>query len=196
MEAGANLDAFFHDAVGTALRERRVAANGLTEHYLARLLASFATQPPNDGPLGVRLLEALDETPRERRERLREIGDTSLYMSGFFSERLERGGVSVGYYMDVGESAYGQLASVGEGWSRDPFGDVYGALARDFERFVVVLGDVSLRLMQPAEIAPAAPEQIVRLYERWARTRSPLVARRLAALGVTVWSADPGDRPQ
>jgi hypothetical protein len=188
MEQSPSLEAFFQDALDRALREQGVETSSLTEHYLVQLLASYATQPIDDAPLGLKLLEALEATPRERRERLREVGDTSLFVSGFWSDSLAHKIVDVDYYIDLGGSAYGELARVGPGWRPDPYGDVYGDLAAQFARFVDVLSVVSRRLM------PQAPQDILRLYERWLRTRSAWAAKRLAALGVFPQSG--GTRPQ
>ncbi len=85
------------------------------------------------------MLEAVDAAPRERRTQLREIGDTSLYVSGFWTESLADKLVDVDYYIDLGGTAYGELARGGTGWTGDPFGDVFGELAENFARFVEVL---------------------------------------------------------
>ncbi len=179
MDASPSLESFFQSAVDSALRDQGVAANTLTEHYLVHLLASYATQPIDDAPLGLKLLEALEAGPRERRERLREVGDTSLFVSGFWSESFARRLVDVDYYIDLGGSAYGELSRVGPGWARDPYGDVYGTLAQRFAQFVDVLARVSERVVKRD-----APQDVVKLYERWLQTRSAWAARRLAAMGV------------
>ena len=68
---------------------------------------------------------------------------------------------------------------------RFPIGPLPGArqdlptLKRWFRRFVEVFRIVS-RLMMPA----TAPQDIVKLYERWTRTGSRWAARKLAELGV------------
>jgi hypothetical protein len=181
MSQAASLEEFFQHAVDRALRDRRVETDTLTEHYLVQLLSSYATQPIDDRPLGVMLLEAFHATPRERRELLRDVGDTSLFVSGFWADSLSRGLVDVDYYIGLGGSAYGELARTGPGWSRDPYGDVFGELADKFARFVDVLAAIS-KWLTPA----AAPQDILKLYERYRRTGSAFIARRLAALGVVL----------
>ncbi len=189
MEQTASLEAFFQDVVDRALRAERVETSSLTEHYLVRLLASYSRQPIDETPLALKLLGAFEAAPRERRERLREVGDTSLFVSGFWTDSFGRRAVDVDYYIDMGGSAYGQLARVGPGWQRDPFGDVYGNLAENFVRFVAVLELVSRWLMPTA-----APQDIIRLYEKWRQTGSGWAARRLAAAGVLPQNG--GTRPQ
>jgi hypothetical protein len=179
MDQTASLEAFFQESVDRALREKGLPQGTLTEHYLVRLLTGYANQQLDDTPLAVKLLEALAAAPPKRRAQLREVGDTSLFVSGFFSESRATRLVDVDYYIGLGGSAYSELARASEGWSRDPYGDVYEELARDFVRFVEVLSAVS-QLFMPS----AAPQDIVRLYEKWRTTGSGWAARRLARLGV------------
>jgi hypothetical protein len=189
MDQPESLEAFFHEAVDQAMKDQGVDAHPLTEHYLVQLLATYATQPIDDTPLALKMMGAFEAAPREKRERLREVGDTSLFVSGFWTESFARKIVDVEYYIGLGGSAYGELARTGDGWRRDPYGDVYGALATQFSRFVEVLTIISRRLMPPA-----GPRDIVKLYERWVSTRSTWAARRLAALGVLPQKG--GTRPQ
>lgn len=188
MEQSESLEVFFQDQVDRALKDQGVKASGLTEHYLVQLLATYARQAIDDTPLATKMLEALGATPRERRERLREVGDTSLFVSGFWSDSFARRLVDVDYYIGLGGSAYGELARTGPGWARDPWGGVYGTLADNFARFVDVLSLVSSRTM------PSTPQDIVKLYDRWRKTHSAWAARRLAGLGVLPQRA--GSRPQ
>jgi hypothetical protein len=190
MEQAETIESFFFEKLSRALREQRVEAEPLTEHYLVALLSAYATQPLDDAPLGVKMLSAFEAAPPERRRALREVGDTSLFVSGFWSESFARRTVDVDYYIDLGGTAYGELARVGPGWSRDPYGDVYGQLAQNFSRFVGVLAALAQWLL-PA----TAPQDIVRLYERYRKTGSAWAARRLAAAGVTI-DPDGGGRPQ
>src|SRR5262245_58664640 len=189
MEQAESLEVFFHEEVDRALKAQGVEASTLTEHYLVQLLTGYARQPIDDAPLGVKLLEALGAQPRQRREQLREVGVTSLFVSGFWSDSYGRRLVDVEYYIGLGGSAYGELARTGMGWTRDPFGDVFENLSENFARFVDVLSLVSRR-MTPS----AAPQDIMKLYDRWIRTRSRWAQRRLAALGVLPQDGD--KRPQ
>ena len=111
----------------------------------------------------------------ERRRQLRDIGDTSLYLSGFWSEHLAGGPVDVDYYIGMGGSAYGELARGGTGWTGDPFSDVFSELAANFVRFVGALALVSRRMA-----VPASNQDVVRLYRLWRETKSQSAAARLA----------------
>lgn len=189
MDQAASIEAFFQEKVDRAMRDKGLSAGTMTEHYLVRLLAAYASHPIDDAPLGVKLLEALGAAPRERRLQLREVGDTSLFLSGFWSESLAGKPVDVDYYVGIGGSAYGELARASAGWVRDPYGNVYEELSENFARFVDVLAIVSRWLMPQS-----SPQDVVRLYERWKATGSAWAAKRLAALGVVAQNG--GGRPQ
>src|SRR5579862_5627241 len=111
MDLASTVEGFFHDEVDRAFRDKGLASGTLVEHYVVQLLAAYAAQGIDDGPLALKLAAAADETPRERRRSLREIGDTSLYLSGFWSESLTDKLVDVDYYIELGGSAYGDRKS-------------------------------------------------------------------------------------
>ena len=179
MELGGSIEEFFRDQVDRAFRDHGLTPGPLTEHYLVQLLATYAAQPIEERPLALKMLEAAEATPRARRTQLREVGDTSLYLSGFWAESLADKLVDVDYYIDLGGTAYSELARGGGKWSSDPFGDVFGELAANFTRFVEVLMLISGRTT-----AVVRNEDVVRLYQRWQRTKSRWAAARLASLGV------------
>jgi len=188
MELARNVEGFFHDEVDRAFRDEGLPPGTLVEHYIVQLLSSYAAQPIEDQPLALRMLAATGAPLPERRRRLRDIGDTSLYLSGFWSEHLAGGPVDVDYYIGMGGSAYGELARGGAGWTGDPFSEVFSELAVNFVRFVGALALVSRRMA-----VPASNQDVVRLYRRWRETKSESAAARLAALGVVLGRG--GERP-
>src|SRR3954468_21156346 len=179
MDLGETIEEFFRDEVDRAFRDQGLTAGALTEHYLVQLLATYAAQPIQAQPLALKMLAAVEAAPRERRTQLREIGDTSLYVSGYWGESLAEKPVDVDYYIEMGGSAYGELARGGPSWTGDPFGDVFGELASNFARFVEVLACISRRTSRCT-----SNEDVLRLYRRWQRTGSRWAQARLAALGV------------
>jgi hypothetical protein len=121
---------------------------------------------------------------------LKHVGDTSLYVAGFFAESLTRSLVDVDYYVGIGQSAYHQLARSLGGSPRGarPLTEVYEELAAKFPRFVDVLAVVRKQLAM-AELGATA--DIGRLYELWLRTRDEWVEKKLKAAGLIV---DPGTK--
>lgn len=171
----ASLAEFFHEALSSALKNQRVEASEMTEFYLVQLLSEFSTVTLDGEPLALRLAETVTAAPETRARTLRDIGDRSLYLSGFFAESLERGAVGVNYYIKLGESAYLQLAHMP---ARGTPSDVYRELSGKFARFVDVLAEVSEGSAIDNDLA------VVQLYERWRRKGSEWLARRLRARGM------------
>src|SRR5262245_50036742 len=178
MDLGSTVEAFFQDEVERAFRDEGMAPGVMVEHYVVQLLAGYAVQQIESTPLALRMLAAAEAPSPERRRHLRNIGDTSLYVSGFWSESLEGRLVDVDYYIEMGGSAYGELARGGPR-ATNPLGDVFGELAVNFVRFVGALSLISRRVA-----TPTTDRDILRLYRHWQRTRSANAAARLAALGV------------
>ena len=179
MDLGTNvsLSAYFHEAVTSAIKNQGVDTSEMTEFYLVNLLADYAKQPLDDEPLALSFAEAQMASPEQRAQRLREIGDRSLYVSGFFSDSLQRRLVDVDYYIRMGGSAYRQLARMPPR-GRNALPEVFAELSGKFPRFVDVLAEVS-------ELSALKSDTgVVQLYERWLRTGSEWIARRLRAKGV------------
>ena len=136
---------YFKELVETAMERQRLAVRDLTSFYLVNLLTGFVhfdrSATPSDEPLGVRLARALETGGSRQRDGLREVGDLSLFISGFFADSLNRSLVDVDYYIQLGECAYGSLARHGD----LALGDVFDELAAKFAACVDVLSEVSER---------------------------------------------------
>ena len=170
---------YFRELVDSAIQRQHVAAGELTSFYLVRLLTSFihsdhSAGAGDDEPLGVRFVKALGTGGARQRDELRQVGDQSLFISGFFSESLKRTAVDVDYYIHLGEHAYGSLAQQDHG----SFADVFDELAGKFPAFVDVLGEVSERT------AMTTNSDLLRLYERWLRTGSRHCGSLLVERGI------------
>ena len=177
---------FFKDHIESVLARQRLQARGLTSYYLVDLLCRFTRPdtriPFNDdhhAPLALRLKRALEAGGAEQRVRLRNLGDFSLFMSGFYSDSLRRRAVDVDYYVSMGEFAYSRLATRDE----DAFGEVYAELGRKFVPFMDVLSEISERT------GNTSARDVLRLYERWLRTGSLRAGQQLAEQGITPNSA-------
>ena len=136
----ASVELFFHECVMEALGRRDVEATDHTEFYLVGLLGEFAHGRISDEPLSVKLAKTKESSPGERFRALKEVGDTSLYLTGFFAESFERKLVNPDYYIGIGEAAYSQLADSLQGPAA--IHEVYEELAAKFGRFVDVFQEV------------------------------------------------------
>ena len=172
----ASLDEFFHEVVTDALEVVDLDASEPAGWYLVGLLGEMTRARITDEPLGVKLAQTVAD-PGERVRTLKEVGDTSLYVAGFFAESLSRSLVDVDYYVGLGQTAYGQLArSFG---TQRALSEVYEELADKFPKFVDVLTEVRKR-------TDIATPDIGKLYEIWLKTRDEWVEKKLRAAGVLV----------
>jgi hypothetical protein len=172
---------YFRELVESALSRQQLHANELTSYYLVDLLCRFMRPgdripfaDDQDEPLALRLGRALDCAGMEQRARLRNLGDFSLFMSGFFGDSFSRRVVDLDYYVSMGEYAYGSLGRR----DTDAFGEVFSELARKFVPFMDVLSDVSEQSGIRSSI------DVLRLYEKWLRTGSPRDGKRLVDRGI------------
>jgi hypothetical protein len=172
---------YFKTLVESALSRQHLRTTELTEYYLVDLLCRFVRPdrriPFSDDtgePLALRLRRALESGGMEQRARLRNLGDFSLFTTGFFSDSLNRKAVDVDYYVAMGEYAYGSLGRR----DTDAFGEVFTELARKFVAYMDVLADISERT------GAAGSSDVLRLYERWLRTGSTRDGQRLVDRGV------------
>jgi hypothetical protein len=175
---------YFKELVDEALARQHVSAGELTSFYVVHLLASYVRRPessaPEGGcatdaePLAFRLMQALESGGARQRTSLREIGDLSLFVSGFFSESLNRKLVDVDYYVSIGGHAYNALSRQ----ETDHLSPVFAELAEKFVGFVDVLSEVSERTFC------ASNADLLRLYEKWLKTGSRRSGQLLAERGV------------
>jgi len=177
-----SLQEFFKDSVEHALEKQGVAADDHTAYYLVNLLTLFAREAVFDGrkPLALMLADAAEASDtQERNFTLQRVGDTSLFVAGFFGESFPRRLVDIDYYIDIGGLAYGSLSANVRGTFRGRiFGAVFAELAQKFREFVDVLAEVRDAAKSIDDV------DILRLYEVWLRTKSARAARLLRSCGV------------
>ena len=157
---------YFKELVESALEHQQLATSEMTSFYVVNLLAGFVhldgSPAADHEPLGIRLAKALQAGGSRQRDGLRHVGDTSLFISGFFCDSLTHSLVNVDYYISLGECAYSSLARQ----SDERLSEVFDELAEKFSGFVDVLGEVSERT------GLTSNTDLLRLYERWLRTKS------------------------
>jgi hypothetical protein len=171
---------YFKELVESSLSRQHVRAGDLTEVYLVNLLCQYVrvdaspNQVDDEQPLGLRWMRALESGGYEQRVRLRGVGDWSLFMSGFFSDRFTRRSIDIDYYRGLGERAYASLSQSED----EAFAEVFGELSRKFVGFMDVLADISDRT------GLASATEVMRLYEKWLRTGSERDGQRLVERGI------------
>jgi len=168
---------YFKELVDGAIARQGLAARELTAFYVVQLLARFLQRPAEDEearPLAVQLALALERGGFEQRASLKQIGDLALFVSGFFSDSLNRKLVDVDYYASIGGYAYQTLSR----FETDTFSPVFAELADKFIDFVDVLGEVSERT------SCSSNTDLLRLYEKWLKTGSRRAGQFLVERGV------------
>lgn len=172
---------FFKEQVEAACERQCLHPQPLTSYYVVSLLAEFmhlgsspATQViASNEALGLRFIRALHSGGSLQRVGLKQVGDASLFISGFFSDSLRGSLVDVDYYMSLGGHAYRSL-----GTSDDVLSPIFAELSDKFVAFADVLSEVSERASLTSDT------DVLRLYEKWIRTGSRRNGDLLAEKGI------------
>lgn len=171
---------FFKEQVEAACERQHLRPQPLTSYYVVSLLSECVhlhsgagDAMGSDEPLGIKLLRALHTGGSLQRLGLKQVGDASLFISGFFSDSLRRSLVDVDYYVSLGGYAYRSLVA-----SDDTLSPIFAELSEKFVAFVDVLSDVSARTSLTNDA------DLLRLYEKWVRTGSRLNGDLLAERGI------------
>ncbi len=177
IECHVDLKAFFHETLTRALSTRKVEVPEPTEFYLVGLLSTLN----NVSQSLVELSFAMQGDDSARLTRLRSVGDQALSVSGLFDAQLERRGISRSYLNDLGSRAYrgaGVLARKSRDLGERSRADVFDDLGGHFRTYAQLLEDVR------EATALGTPDDVLALYERFQKTRSPALAERLLGHGV------------
>lgn len=181
---------FFRDKIAEAATNQKVTISDEVEFYLVNLLCDFIA-PKNletfhgqysalDTPIAILLKEAGEAPPTYQAKVYKYLGDTSLYLAGFFQDYFNRKSYDINYYIDMGQVAYSNVSTI----MRDQHGDkhfsgMYGTLSNQFKTLVEVVAEVS----ETPESAGAT--DILSLYDRWTRTNSDRILRILQNAGIS-----------
>lgn len=185
----ADLGDYFRDGLTEAATRQKVELDDPLREYLVTLLTSYSGRDALltddltdllDEPIGVTVLKAMQAPPARRFQTLKQVGDYSLYVTGFFGDSISRTVNDEKYFIDLGAGAYrGAASSLTRGGSDNPFRALLVHLGDRFVELVDLLNDLSERCF-------CREQDVLRLYDRFTATGSPRVAARLAGMGVAV----------
>lgn len=184
--ASASVADFFEEVVGGAMKSKGISASEGAKSYVVALLAELAkpgspVEKTLERPLTLLLDEALHTSERgEKFDKLRTLGDGVLYSSGFFADHFEARGVDTKYVMSIGRTAYETAGSLIVPEKSSSGIDIFHELANDFSSFVAILAEVANATLARGA---ATSRGIVKLYERWLKTRSDTLADALTSHG-------------
>ncbi|MCB0378493.1 MAG: hypothetical protein KDD33_08380 [Bdellovibrionales bacterium] len=177
---------YFFEVVDQAFAERKVDTYPFVKSYVVEILKHYlVTENLYDSEddqgrktrktLAELYLESSDQQPSIKVEMLKRLGDSSLYISGFFSDSLQRKLIDVDYYVDMGKLAYESLAhSVNE--------DTISKLYREISIKFLILVDALSLISKRAKIMDE--ENVLRMMDLYAKTGSPLLQETLVEKGV------------
>jgi len=179
---------FFNERVEGAMKRLKLQTLPASRTYLVDLLEHYvfsANLFPKDDETGKAKRETLAEmwlkaqnAPSPLRvEMLKKLGDSSLYISGFFGDSLNRKIVDIDYYVDMGGVAYRALAATAADEHRS---QMYGEFSARFPEFVDVLTFIS------QESLVQTNGDLLRLYDRYMATGSRLAEEQLVEKGLLV----------
>jgi hypothetical protein len=195
-----NLHEYFREALGLAMRRTSLQVTENTQAYLVYLLSNF-TRSENvyagvehgDKPtLALLLSRAQEAEPEEALRIFKHLGDSALYLLGFFHDAVKNQAVGAGYYISMGESAYFSAASL----TRVPRENalipntIYAELAHRFGDLVDLLKIMSLHGNHLNINNNLSSEQVMELAERYRKTKNPELLEFLERNGVSLSQSD------
>lgn len=175
---------YFADMVSIAFEERNMDAKPVAKTYLTQLLKHYLvsenlfqkdSEEGRTETMAEKFLKALNAEPSARWDLLKRLGDTALYVSGFFGDSFKRKIIDIDYYVEIGGAAYGSLA--GEE-SSSLHGPIYEDLSIRFVDYVDILTVISQKSFVQTN------DDLLRLYDRYLSTGSKLAEAQLEQNGM------------
>jgi hypothetical protein len=142
------------------------------QSYLVFTLMRFSkNQQLNTQALAIDYLNSHHLPNNLRSEHLRDIGDQCLLVSGLYPQSAERRQVGVGYYVDLGRSAYHHIGTL----TQQGIADLYHQLAESF----ILLMDLlqTIRQYSTPAMRPIAAMEL------WHETGSRAAYRQISKNG-------------
>src|SRR5215471_10175613 len=117
---------FFRELVQEAMHAQGIESEAETEYYLVQLLERHIRMQAQllDRPLALGYLEALYGEPAQRFQRFKQVGDSALFITGLFTDSLEKTLVQPTYYVQLGQLAYRRVAEATHKSLRELFEDL------------------------------------------------------------------------
>ena len=195
----AGLMEYFKAAVEKATDSLHVRISNQTEFYVVDLLFRYAHSEAlanrymntETGTFAELFLKSQAQRGDRQALILKYIGDTTLFLTGFFSDSFQRSLVDIDYFASLGRASYHNLLDLLAArviqWRLE---DVFDELSEKFVQVMDVLGEVA------ASDSPQQAEDLLRIYERWIRTRSKRDEGLLRKKGIIPHAASSPNRVQ
>ncbi|MDD9950092.1 MAG: hypothetical protein OXT67_00875 [Zetaproteobacteria bacterium] len=182
---------FFREQVADALRQESLEVDEQLEFYLVHLLVDFINPGKTfsplllggeilDTPLALVLGKALETEGADKLRIYKTLGDTSLYITGYFNDYFNRKPFGMDYYINLGKQAYAAVCDLSRVYpAQCPHGpNLYQSLATEFSSYVDVIAAIAERL------SPCQNTNLLSLYERWLEQGGERLRKKLQQEGV------------
>lgn len=145
-----SMQAYFREALDAAMRTSHITVTESAQIYVVHLLnefsrseKAFAGADHGEQITMVQLLSrAFMSDDREALRIYRHLGDTSLYLLGFFKESHSKRIVSSTYYRDMGAVAYYQASELSRAYAVNTAA-IFQELSERFQDIVTVLEQIA-----------------------------------------------------
>ena len=172
---------FFDTLVRESLAKTGVSVSLPVKNYLCDLLQFYIfsdhlfSELNASGKKQVKTLAELylhsQHSSVSSKSNLKKMGDTSLYISGFFRESLKKKLVSVDYYINMGQQAYRSLSDFQNG-------DLFEELSLRFSDLVIVLFQIRKK--------NSTNNDLLSLLDQYMETGSTQTAQDLISQGINI----------
>jgi len=130
-----------------------------TIHYSSEVMGQFgdsdnffenAEGKIQEKILGIKLMEVAHHSEAQAKRVLKDVGDTALFICGYFAESFNRKILDISYYQNIGKIAYNRLDSiVPSAYEQNSF---YKHLSSNFEHLTVMIKVVSVKSQKNQEM--------------------------------------------
>lgn len=183
---------YFLEQIKLESKKLKIKLNADVEFYLVNLLCDFIDpskvyniineeQNLFNTPLVFLIKKAYETSSIEYQINIfKLLGDTCLYISGYFQDFFNRKTFDIEYYITMGTYAYSKVSHLLQSTDKsNNKSAVFNELAHNFIRYVDLLGQIADNANQTNN------KDILALYERWTKTNSERLRKILNELGIS-----------
>ena len=114
------------------------------EHYIVLTLHTYTKDTSLiTAVMAIEFLNAIENTASIKLNKLRQVGDHCLIISGLFPERTKRKNVSPEYFENIGKEAYYNLSFVDTNWALDK--NIFLSLFENFSQLKRLLNNLRIK---------------------------------------------------
>lgn len=180
---------YFRTSLEEGIKKHKLKLSAFAEIYLLDLLEraldtkkifTSEANSPIDEPLAIILGKAVEsQDPYKKIQLLKNIGDRSLYVSGFFADSLNKKTIDIDYYISMGRGAYKFVADLSLAKSK-PIGhaDIFEELSEKFIHLVHLISFVS------EQSGMTDTDNLIKLYDKWVHTNNESYSEKLRSKGI------------